>query len=143
MKEDFFVSTILKTIAAAFLIVIVSILFQTCRLTNSWQRSFISEISYEKQKWLDADLISDDNPRPGIARELVNNNVLIGKTREEIFEMLGGGETVSDSKSAVYLLEEIYRLDIDPVASEDLIITFDEANKAEKAEIRFYTSSYF
>ena len=151
MKEDFFVPTIIKIFGVSFIFIFVFMFFQNCVPPNSLQRSLIWQIPYEKQKWLDAESMSflsdkSDNPRPAMARELVNENILIGKTREEIFEMLGKGDSGSNgdpnSKYISYLLEEIYRLDIDPVAVESLVIKFDRADKVEKAEINFYNSSY-
>lgn len=145
MKEDFFVPFVLKIFAVSLILIFVLSGFHKYLPVTGLQRILIWQIPYEKEKWFDAEPMSvdrTDNPLPGMARNLVNNNVLIGKTREEVFEMLGKGEGDPNSKYISYLLEEIYRLDIDPVAYETLVITFDESDKVEKAEISFYNNSY-
>lgn len=69
-----------------------------------------------------------------MARDLVNKNLLIGKTRVEVFEMFGEEKT---GKIIKYETEEIFYV-IDPIAVEFLKITFDENEKVEKAEIEFH-----
>lgn len=141
MKESSFISTILIITGFSIFIGFGLIFFQNCRLSSSWQRSFISTIPYEKQNWLKADVtgtITGKNLRPGMARYLTEQKVLIGKSREEIVEMLGDGEEreIYGRKTIIFGLEEIYR-SIDPIAFEFLNVSFDKENKVEKAEIQF------
>lgn len=142
MKENPFFAGVLSIVIFSIVFVFVLVFAQNCRFTSSWQRSFISSVQYEKEKWLNADItgtIGGDNPRPGIARDLIEKKSLIGKSREEIIEMLGNGENhgIYEPNTISYSLEEIFWI-IDPVAYENLIIYFDNENKVEKAEIKFY-----
>jgi hypothetical protein len=96
---------------------------------------------YEKEKWFRADVtgtITGNNPRPGMARYLIEQKSLIGKNYEEIVEMSGkGDESEFDARKRItFVLEEIFR-SIDPIAIEFLFISFDKENKVEKAEIQF------
>ena len=138
MKETFFVKTLFIFIASIIIIVFASIFFQNCRTALNWQRTFISSIPYERQKWFGSDIISSgetgSNSRPGIARGLIKKNILVGKSQKEIIEMLGKSE---GQKVSSYKLEEIYAENIDPIAYEVLNITFDDNEKVEKAEIEF------
>lgn len=94
---------------------------------------------YEEQKWNSKDKEIEWKHRPKLARELVNKNLLIGKTRAEIVEMLREENISNSDKSIVkYELEQIYSLNIDPIAIEYLKLTFDKENKVEKAEIEFH-----
>ena len=148
MKENFFVKTVFIFIASIVIIVFVSIFFQNCRTGLNLQRTFISSVPYEKQKWFGSDIISSaentSNYRPGIARDLIKQNILIGKSRDEITEMLGKSEVqeVSEPEIINYQLEEIFDV-IDPIAFEDLIITFNNNDKVEKAEIQFHKIGHY
>ncbi|HEX9960614.1 MAG TPA: hypothetical protein VGB00_06770 [Pyrinomonadaceae bacterium] len=111
------------------------------------RRKFIHPIPFEKQKWLglDDDGISDAEMRwkyrPGMAKYLIDKEILIGKSRPELLAMLGEyvDDSLADSKKEIkYELEQIYGSNIDPIAIESLKITFDSVDKVEKAEIEFY-----
>lgn len=147
MRENFFIKTVFISIASILIFAFASIFFQNCRSSNR-QRVFISSIPYERQKWLSSDIISSagnrSNFRPGIARGLIEQNTLVGKSREEIIEMLGKSENHGDSESKIitYKLEEIYYI-IDPIAFEDLVITFNNNDKVEKAEIQFHKIGHY
>ena len=52
--------------------------------------------------------------------------------------MLGDNENVENSPTISYELESIWSWNIDPIAIEQLKITFDSENKVEKAEIELY-----
>lgn len=110
------------------------------------RRQFIHPFVFEKQKWLgvDNDGIKDSairsKYRPGMARYLIDKEILIGKSRAEIVEMLGAsvsGGFVGASKTR-YELEAIWGRNIDPIAIEYLKITFNSEDKVEKAEIEFH-----
>ena len=64
---------------------------------------------------------------------------MIGKNRAEIVEMLGedGDEGLYALNKIGYALESIYGRNIDPIAHENLVVTFNQENKVEKAEIEF------
>jgi hypothetical protein len=141
MKDNHLVFNILLIIGFSIFVVFVFVFAQNCRFTSSWQRSFISSIPYEKQKWFEADItgtITGENPRPSMARYLIEQKTLIGKSHKELIEMLGEekDQEIDGRKTITYELEEIYR-SIDPIAIEFLIISFDKDNKVEKAEIQF------
>ena len=72
--------------------------------------------------------------RPAMARDLINKNILVGKSRAEITELLG--EPNFDSPPEIeYELEQIFG-SIEPIAFENLKLVFNEAEKVEKAEIK-------
>ncbi len=71
-----------------------------------------------------------------MARDLVNRKLLVGKTREEVLELLGKTDSYGRENIISYKLVEKFWI-IDPVSIELLDITFNEENKVEKAEIRF------
>lgn len=126
-------------------ILVAAVLLPSCGIVVEKRRYFISSVPYEKENWLRADSLWDENSglnsRPKMARFLTENNVLIGKSREEIYEMLGKKEQdFSESKTISYDLQEFYR-SIDPVAFELLTITFNDQSKVEKAEIEFHKTS--
>lgn len=131
------------------LVVKISILFlclnfiSGCRFFTEQNRNKISPMPFEKQKWDFIPSVPDDSKyRPRMARELVNNNLLIGKTRAEVFEMLGGEE--QKGKVITYKLEEIYEfLNIDPIAIELLSINFSDEDRVKKAEIELHKTRYW
>lgn len=74
-----------------------------------------------------------------MARDLIKRNVLIGKTRIEIFELLGEPEFVEDNQSnqITYELEQLFQRGVDLAAVENLKIKFNSMDTVEKAEIEF------
>ncbi len=145
MKDKHLTFNIFLILGFSVVVAFVLVFTQNCRYTSSWQRSLISPIPYEKEKWLSADVtgtIDRKNPRPAMARYLVEQKILIGKNYEEIIEMLGkGDESEFDGRKRItFYLEEIFR-SIDPIAIEFLFISFDKENKVEKAEIQLQKMS--
>lgn len=126
------------------LLFIFLFLLSGCRLNIEFARTFIKPVPFERTKWfaleegLGWEVASQF--RPGMARKLVAENILIGKSRAEIFELLGDNEDdgFDSEKEIRYGLEEIYGWNIDPVAIEYLKITFNSEDRCEKAEIEFY-----
>ena len=116
------------------LILIFSICFSLCLSCR-----YRSEIPFEREKWQgEHSPHTNDINRPGMARNLVNQKLLIGKTREEIREILGKPEPMPEgtqNQIIHYTLEEEYWI-IDPVFIEWLEITFNQENNVEKAEIK-------
>lgn len=109
------------------------------------KRRFIQAIPFEKQKWfgVGSDGISDAaiqyRFRPGMARYLIQKELLVGKNRAELSEMLGEYEESAHEPIIVrYGLEDIWGSNIDPIAIEYLRLTFNEKDKVEKAEIEFF-----
>ncbi len=134
MKENFFTSTVFLVFVCIGFVLFSAIVFPNCEFITEKRRYFISPIPYEKEKWRDFASVSSSKYRPRMARDLVNKNLLIGKTRVEVFEMFGEEKT---GKIIKYETEEIFYV-IDPIAVEFLKITFDENEKVEKAEIEFH-----
>jgi hypothetical protein len=93
-------------------------------------------IPFEPEKWQTASTEPEFAIRLGMARSLINQKLLIGKTREEVREILGKPQYDERQNKISYILEEKYWI-IDPVSIEWLEITFNEENKVEKAEVRF------
>ena len=125
-------------------ILLVSIFLLSCYQTDyEKQRTLIKPVPYEKQKWFGLDEGSGRETewefRPKMARDLVNRKILIGKSRQEVIEMLGkdGDYGLYSPDKIRYELEQIYGRNIDPIAIENLIVTFNQENKVEKAEIQF------
>ena len=95
------------------------------------------EIPFEQETWKkEFPSHTGDGKRPGMARNLVNQKLLVGKTRDEVREILGKSEYEDGQDKISYKLEEKYWV-IEPVSSEWLDVTFNQENKVEKAEIRF------
>lgn len=121
----------------------LSLLLVGCRATIEQKRNMIPPIPFEKAKWNARDYEDRIEFRPGMARKLVADNSLIGKSRAEIIELFGDEENTYDSPSIkTYELESIYAV-IDPIAIEYLKIYFDSENKVEKAEIEFHKTRHW
>lgn len=127
-------------------VVFSAIIFPNCGFITEKRRYFISAVPFEKEKWKSFDVLSNAdsnfNLRPKMARYLTENKILIKKSRGEVYEMLGNQneQRFSESKNIYYELQDFYR-SIDPVAIELLVITFDNEDKVEKAEIEFRKTS--
>lgn len=123
------------------LLVIFSLLLLLigCRIGIEQRRNWIRPIPFDKEKWSDDRGIGVEalwDVRPALARDLINNNKLIGKTKPEVISMLGDAD---DSSNIIrYELDVIWRENIDPIAIEYLKINFNSENKVEKAEIEFH-----
>jgi hypothetical protein len=104
----------------------------------------IQSVPFEKTKWNARDYEDRIQFRPGMARKLVGDKSLIGKSRTEIIELFGDEENTYDSSEMkAYTLEDIYDWNIDPIAIEYLKITFDLEDKVEKAEIEFHKTRHW
>ncbi len=126
-----------------FIYLVIFILFTGCYIYPSYeqvvsQRNKIKSIPFEKEKWFDEKGIGKEalwDTRPGLARDLIDRKLLIGKGFEEIIELLGNNEMDKKTKSVSYnTFTELGA--VDPVFMEFLYIYFDENNKVEKAEIK-------
>lgn len=140
MKENYFVKTLSITAAFIAVLVFIMIYVSNCRYSSKWQRNFISIVRYEKQEWIEADttgIVTGKNFRPWMARDLVKRKILIGKSREEVVEMLGQSEDqrfTDQTNQSMSLKKSILGILIS-VAVENFVVTFNSGNKAEKAEI--------
>lgn len=100
-------------------------------------RSKIKPIPFEKEKWFDEKGIGVEalwETRPGLARDLVNRNLLIGKSYAEIQELLGEMEKGPTENAVNYTLFVDPSV-VDPVYIESLHIKFDENDKVVSNEI--------
>lgn len=125
-----------------FLLIVALVFCFSCRNVEE-ERKFIEPRSFDKQKWSDVTTIGVEatwEVRPGMARDLTNRRMLIGKNRSEIAEMLGEifEENVFKENQMSYELEVIWGSNIDPIAIEYLVIDFDEENRVEGTGIYFY-----
>src|SRR5215213_6822853 len=135
-----------KHLTKILLLFVALNLLLSCRNNIEQRRKFIEPIPFEKQKWLgiDNDGISDAGTRrtyrPGMARYLINKEILIGKSRADIIEMLGndGNDGFNEERETKYDLELIWIRNIDPAAIEYLKINFNGEDKVEKTEIEFH-----
>jgi hypothetical protein len=101
-------------------------------------RSRIKPIPFEKEKWFDDRGIGVEalwKTRPGLARDLINRNLLVGKSYTEVQNLLGEVEKNPTENSISYAL--FYDMGvIDPVYVEDLYIKFDDDDKVISNEIQ-------
>ena len=73
--------------------------------------------------------------RPGMARDLINRNSLVGKNAQEIEELLGKPYAEEQNNKYVYKTEEQI-FSIEPQRLELLYIIFGKEKTVEKVEIR-------
>ena len=102
------------------------------------ERSKIKPILFEKEKWFDDKKIGVEalwEVRPALARDLINRNLLIGKTVAEVEEMIGKLEVDKGTNTVSYTIF-VENGVVDPVFIENLVIKFDQNNKVEKNEIQ-------
>lgn len=100
-------------------------------------RSKIEPIPFEKEKWFDDKNIGVEalyKTRPGLARDLINRNLLIGKSYTEVQEILGNEEMDEKNKTVSYTVDVDTGV-VDPVYIENLVIKFDEKDNVENAAI--------
>jgi hypothetical protein len=100
-------------------------------------RTKIEPITFEKEKWFDKKGIGVEalwETRPGLARDLINRNLLIGKSFTEVKELLGEEEMSREDKSVSYTLYNESGF-VDPIYIENLIVNFDENEKVKNAGI--------
>ncbi len=100
-------------------------------------RSRIKPIPFEREKWFDDRRIGVEalwETRPGLARDLVNRKLLIGKSYTEVQELLGEEEMNGKSKTVSHTVDVDEGV-VDPVYIENLVIKFDEKDKVENAGI--------
>lgn len=134
----------LKKIAVIFIIFLNLFVLSSCfRGYPSYEevvknRSKIKPIPFTKEKWFDKKGIGVEvlwETRPGLARDLINRSLLIGKSYSEIQELLGEESKDNESNSVSYELF-IENGVADPIFIEYLVINFDNNEKATDAKIK-------
>ena len=108
------------------LILIVAILILSCQSnekfdSNKWKSKSIADFE-----------ITDIRER--MLHDLVDSQILIGKSKSEIIYLLGQPE-ISNSNIMTYLVREKYGSNIDPIYIKYLEVNFDETGKANKQNI--------
>ncbi len=122
-----------------FVVFMLSSFLIGCGFGIEQSRKIVRPIPFDKQKWNIKDAEMRWDVRPGMARYLMNENLLIGKTQSEIYRMLGeeNVNNYDEERNAKYELEQFYGSNIDPIAFEYLKIYFDENDKVNKVEVEF------
>ncbi len=93
---------------------------------------------FDSESWKSSggELIVTDY-RMSMTDDLLNNNLLIGKTKTEIDSLLGFTNLSldSDNKTYLYLVKEDYSSDIDPDEIIYIGVKFDRMDKSMKTEL--------
>lgn len=100
------------------------------------RRSTITPIEFNKKEWFEGDRF--DNPKqPAMARWLISNQILVGKSKKEVIEMLGEGHEYPEiERTTIYTLEDfVDHLHDNWLGAESLHVVFDEQNKVTNARI--------
>ncbi len=121
-----------------FLFVIFTfVCFSSCSVPIEQARNRIQPKTFLNENWNDDDFRW--TYRPGMARDLIKRNVLIGKTRVEVVDLLGksGLDVDINSNKMTYELDQLFQRGVDLAAVENLKITFNSNDTVEKAEIEF------
>ncbi len=133
----------LKKILQIFLILLSLSAFSACFLYYPSvekvvaDRSKIKPIPFEREKWFDDKGIGVEalwEERPGLARDLLNRKILIGKSFSEIKELLGD-TNINEFDNSISYQTFVENGAVDPIFIESLIINFDKNEKATNAEI--------
>ena len=111
--------------------------FSSCSVPIEQARNRIQPKTFLNENWNDDDFRW--TYRPGMARDLIKRNVLIGKTRVEVVDLLGksGLDVDINSNKMTYELDQLFQRGVDLAAVENLKITFNSNDTVEKAEIEF------
>jgi hypothetical protein len=100
-------------------------------------QSKIKPIPFERKRWFDDKGIGVEalwEDRPGLARDLLNRNILIGKSFSEVKELLGDAN-MNESDNSISYQTFVENGFADPIFIESLVISFDKTEKVENAEI--------
>ena len=93
-------------------------------------------IPFNRDTWVKTTSIDEHSVRKYMARYLINNKFLIGKSMDEINQLLGQTSIKQDDNNKVYYkISEKYGHDIDPVEIEVIIVYFNQEEKAIKTEL--------
>lgn len=93
-----------------------------------------------KWKAADGENITSDT-RSKMVTDLLNSELILGKTEEELITLLGPTSNYNGFKSKnakLFAVQEIYTWDIDPSEFTFIKVVFDDKGKAKSAE--FYSS---
>ena len=91
-------------------------------------------MEFNHDKWIKAKETAYWDIRKKMAQNLLENQTLVGKQKQEVFEILGTAERFSDVKSSelYYTIELNYGSDIDPIKIEYRIISLDSNDMVTK-----------
>lgn len=137
---------ILREIMRKEIIIILSSVFVfliSCQTYPSYEqikesRSKIKAETFTKEKWFDDKDIGVEifwEERPKLARDLMNRKLLIGKSFNQVTELLGKEQKDEKSNSINYNIR-IENGVVDPIYIEKFIIYFDKENKVNNTEIK-------
>lgn len=107
---------------------------------NTSIRSLIQPKEFVKDVWNSQEVMDIQwANRPALARDLIRRKVLLGKSIQEVREMLGdsGADDTGVTVDLRYELEEIFECDIDPVAIENMVIFFNSDGKVKQVQIEY------
>jgi hypothetical protein len=86
--------------------------------------------------WVASNNIDEFPIREKMARYLNSKRILIGKSLDEIDQMLGQTSISLENENKVYYeISENYGFDIDPIALEVIIVLLDQNGKTIETEI--------
>lgn len=79
-------------------------------------------IPFEKEKWKQTDL----RTRGRMVDNLLKQNLLIGKTKNEVTDLLGEPDDENNAEQPFYIS---YRVDLDHIYMYDMIILIDSSSR--------------
>lgn len=97
-----------------------------------------NELAFDSEKWNEQTDVGIYPNRELMLRDIIENKKLIGFTYKAIFDSLGQPENYSNRRmnEIWYSVTVNYGIDIDPVYSKDLLLTFGKDSTVYKVEIR-------
>jgi hypothetical protein len=127
-----------------FISLFSSIVILAIMAAIGWQMEMdkpIFAVTFDRVQWNDRDRLGIDGD--GIllirmAKDLIFQQVLIGKSKAEIIQLLGKPTVYSNDRDSKmrYSLRTIFS-GIDPIRSDELIIQIDDRGRASQARIEF------
>ncbi len=103
------------------------------------RRKWVVTIPFNEERWKINNAAMRWEVRPGMARDLIKRELLIGKNCKEINDLLTIYNYVSCDENVVeFELKQFYSTNIDPSAIEYLYIYYDENNKVKNAEVKLH-----
>lgn len=133
MRGDRLKNTIRKYINNKHITIFIFLIL--CLLVSVVWHNRHKTMSFNHDKWISALENESWSDRKKMAQDLIDKKTLIGKSKNDIIEMLGTSESLSDvaSNEIYYATEVDYGWDIDPVRLEYLIISFDSQERVISA----------
>lgn len=101
-----------------------------------------SLMPFNHNVWVESKNIDGFIVREKMARYILRENTLMGKSKDEIDQLLGESASKQDTQNKLYYeISEKYGNDIDPIAVEFLIVFLDQKGKAIRTEISTINTS--